>query len=35
MEEKMQKRRWRCKHLRSVKQWGEEEEWIKEHKKEK
>jgi hypothetical protein len=34
MEKNMQKRRWRCKYLRSVKRWGEEE-WVKEYKKEK
>jgi len=33
MEEKMQKRRWKCKHLTSVNRWGEEGEWIKEYKK--
>jgi len=33
MEEKMQKRRWKCKHLTSVNRWGEGGEWIKEYKK--
>ena len=31
----MQEKRWRCKHLRSVKRWGEEGEWMKVYKKEK
>lgn len=31
----MQKRRWKCKHLRSVKRWGEEGDWINGYKKEK
>ena len=33
--EKKQKRRWRCKRLRSVQRWGEKGEWMKEYKKEK